>query len=209
MKMLALSLIVGVGSVCGLAALKAATLPDQSWFGAAPRYRIPKEQLLSERRDQLQAIVKVFARRTSTDRANRLAQLCYDKTLNTPFTPLDLAEIALTETGGHQLSGTAVSTRGALGVWQLMPERAKSHGYRPADMRNDEKCATAAVRELATKLEMARGDIMLAKKYYCGIGPDADAYELKRLMYRRELLLAMPVLEQDGPGRDTQVASAY
>ena len=210
MKMLALSLIVGVGSVCSLATYKLITLPEQSWFGTAPRYRIPKEQLLTERHDQLKAIIKVFARRTSADRAKYLAKLCYDKTLNTPFTPLDLAEIALAETGGHQLSGKAVSSRGALGVWQLMPERARSHGYRPADMRSDDKCAAAAVRELAVKLEMARGDLMLAKKYYCGVGPDADAYELKRMMFRRELLLAMPVVGPEGPvGGMAQVERAY
>jgi hypothetical protein len=91
-----------------------------------------------------------------------------------------------------------------------MPVRARSHGYKPADMRNDEHCATAAVRELTTKLEMARGDLNLAKKFYCGIGPDADAYEVKRLSYRRELLLALPIGEQRDPAdTTTQVASAF
>jgi hypothetical protein len=210
MKKLVLILVVMVGGLCGLVAVQSARSATEHRPSTVPRYRIPNEQRLSERRDQLRAIVKVFARRTSYERAKELARLCYHKTLNTPFTPVDLAEIALAETGGHRLSGTAVSSRGALGVWQLMPVRARSHGYRPADMRNDEHCATAAVRELATKLEMARGDLNLAKKYYCGIGPDADAYDAKRQAFRRELLLALPVNEQLDPADSApQVASAY
>ena len=69
-----------------------------------------------------------------------------------------------------------------------MPHRAKSHGYSPDDMENDEKCAEAAVRELASKMAMARGNLVRAKKLYCGVGPDADAYEVKRRQFRRELL---------------------
>lgn len=207
MRMLALSMVVGLGGVCGLSALPLLKWWEQPQVSSSPRYRIPSEQRLAERRDQLRAIVKVFARRTSLERAKQLARVCYHKTLNTPFTPVDLAEIALAETGGHRLSEKAVSSRGALGVWQLMPERARSLGYRPAEMRNDEKCAEAAVRELLIKLDMARGNLRLAKKLYCGVGPDADAYEVKRLACRRELLLAMPTTPEmdEAP---SQVASA-
>ncbi len=143
---------------------------------------------LEERRRQVPAIAAAFARRTDPQRARWLAALCYFKTLGTPFMPLDIAEIALAETGGYGLSGKAVSHKGALGVWQLMPHRAKSHGYAPEDMEDDEKCAEAAVRELASKLEMAAGDMVRAKKLYCGVGPDADAYEVKRRQFRREIL---------------------
>lgn len=203
-------IMLTVGSLLGVVAVLQAKAVERAKSEQAPRYRIPNEQRLSERRDQMRAIVKVFARRTSFDRAKQLALLCYHKTINSPFTPVDLAEIALAETGGHGLSGKAVSNRGALGVWQLMPVRARSHGYTPADMRDDAKCATAAVRELNVKLEMARGDLTLAKKYYCGVGPDADAYEQKRLAYRRELLLAMPIGDQDdSPFAQAQVARAY
>ena len=143
---------------------------------------------LEERRRQVPAIAAAFARRTDPQRARWLAALCYLKTLGTPFMPLDIAEIALAETGGHGLSGKSVSPKGALGVWQLMPQRAKSHGYSPEDMENDEKCAEAAVRELASKLEMAKGNLVRAKKFYCGVGPEADAYEVKRRQFRREIL---------------------
>jgi hypothetical protein len=143
---------------------------------------------LEERRRQVPAIAAAFARRTDPQRARWLAALCYFKTLGTPFMPLDIAEIALAETGGYGLSGKAVSHKGALGVWQLMPYRAKSHGYAPEDMEDDEKCAEAAVRELASKLEMATGDMVRAKKLYCGVGPDADAYEIKRRQFRKEIL---------------------
>lgn len=143
---------------------------------------------LEERKKQVVAIEKAFARRTDPQRARWLAALCYLKTLGTRFMPLDLAEIALTETGSHGLSGKAVSHKGALGVWQLMPKRAMSHGYDPVEMKNDEKCAEAAIRELASKLAMAKGNLPRAKKLYCGTGPAADAYEVKRRRIRREIL---------------------
>jgi hypothetical protein len=104
---------------------------------------------------------------------------------------MDIAEIALAETGSHGLAATAVSYCGALGVWQLMPSRARSHGYSPQDMENDEKCAEAAVRELLTKVKMAKGNLRRAKKLYCGVGPQADAYEVKRMRFRREILREM------------------
>ncbi len=141
-----------------------------------------------ERVEQLQAIEAAFSRRTDPQRAKYLAELCYRKTLGTVFTPLDLAEIALTETGGYHLSSRAVSPKGALGVWQLMPSRAKSHGYTSRDMFDDAKCADAAVKELQSKLIMARGDKIRAKKLYCGVGREADAYEIKRRKYRIEIL---------------------
>ena len=143
---------------------------------------------LEERKGQVPAIAAAFSLRTDTRRARWLAALCYLKTLGTPFMPMDLAEIALAETGGHGLSAKAISRKGAVGVWQLMPRRAMSHGYSPEDMGDDEKCAEAAVRELASKLEMARGDLVKAKKFYCGTGPDADAYEVKRRSFRKEIL---------------------
>ena len=143
---------------------------------------------LEERKRQVPAIATAFSRYTAPERARRLAALCYLKTLGTLFMPMDLAEIALAETGGHGLSAKAVSHKGALGVWQLMPHRAKSHGYSPDEMKNDEKCADAAVRELATKLGMAKGNMHRAKKLYCGAGPDADAYDVKRRQYRKEIL---------------------
>ena len=106
---------------------------------------------LGDRKRQVVAIEAAFARRTTPQRSRQLAALCFTKTLGTPFMPFDLAEIALAETGGHKLSAGAVSSKGALGVWQLMPRRARSHGYSPADMANDEKCAEAAVRAEETR----------------------------------------------------------
>ena len=148
-----------------------------------------------ERQKQLPAIILTFKKRTNHDRANRLAYLCYETTLETPFKPIDLAEIALAETGGHGLSGKAVSSRGAIGVWQLMPVRAKSHGYAPADMERDEKCAAAAVKELKAKLEMASGNLAVAKRLYCGGGKQARAYDVKIRKYRREILGNMAKIE--------------
>lgn len=142
---------------------------------------------LEERKQQLPVIEEVFAKLTTPERARNLSALCYLKTLGTQLTPFDLAEIALAETGGHALSSDATSSKGAIGVWQLMPNQARIHGYTAAEMRNDEKCAEAAVRTLLEKLTMARGQLDLAKKFYCGVGPQADAYLSKIQNIRKQL----------------------
>lgn len=143
---------------------------------------------LIQRKKQQMAIELAFTRRTTPERAKKLAAVCFDKTEGTVFMPFDLAEIALAETGGSRLSAHAVSPRGALGVWQLMPGRAKSHGYAPKEMSDDGKCAEAAVLELYKKLGVAHGNIERAKKLYCGQGPEADAYMKKIRNFRVEML---------------------
>jgi len=166
----------------------------------ARQKQLAQEMDRLERQRQLPAIVSVFRKLTNFERANRLAYLCYETTLDTPFKPIDLAEIALAETGGHGLSGKAVSSRGAVGVWQLMPFRARSHGYDPAEMKRDDKCAAAAVKELKTKLEMADGDLAAAKRLYCGTGRQARAYDVKIRRYRSEILGKMVKIEADSQG---------
>jgi len=143
---------------------------------------------LIQRKKQQAVIESAFSRRTSPERAHQLAAICFDKTIGTVFMPFDLAEIALAETGGHSLSSRAVSSKGARGVWQLMPVRARSHGYSPNDMLDDGKCAEAAVCELYSKLDMAQGNLERAKKYYCGQGPQANAYMKKIRTIRLEMM---------------------
>ena len=143
---------------------------------------------LIQRKKQQAVIESAFARKTSRKRAHKLAVICFEKTAATVFMPFDLAEIALAETGGHSLSSRAVSGQGARGVWQLMPERARSHGYSTKDMLDDAKCAEAAVCELYAKLTMAQGDLELAKTYYCGQGSQADAY-IKKIRSIREKMI--------------------
>ncbi|RQW89788.1 MAG: lytic transglycosylase [Geobacter sp.] len=166
-------------------------MPALSELDREIRQAAEKNANLEERRRQLPAIISAFAKRTTPQRARKLGVLCYLKTLDTPLMPMDMAEIALAETGSHGLSGKAVSYRGAMGVWQLMPSRARSHGYDPEEMVNDEKCAEAAVRELLTKIQMAKGNLRRAKKLYCGVGPQADAYETKRIRFRHEICREM------------------
>ena len=151
----------------------------------------PQDAILEERKKQVPAIYAAFARRTTPGRAKWLAEICYQKTEGTKFTPMDLAEIALAETGSHKLSSRAVSPKGAVGVWQLMPVRARSHGFDPSEMRDDEKCAEAAVLELKEKLSMAKGNLARAKRLYCGIGPAAAAYDKVRKRFRAEILLEL------------------
>ena len=72
-----------------------------------------------------------------------------------------------------------------------MPARARSHGYSTRDMLDDAKCAEAAVCELYSKLDMAQGDMELAKTYYCGQGPQADAYIKKIRGFRDKMIEAL------------------
>jgi hypothetical protein len=166
----------------------AATVAFESPVDREIRNLLEKGVSMSERKCQIKAIEAAFTRCTTPERACELATLCFTKTLGTPFMPFDLAEIALAETGGHRLSAVAISSKGALGVWQLMPQRARSHGYTPQDMGNDGKCAEAAVRELFAKLQDASGNLERAKKLYCGWGPEADAYMRRVRHVRREML---------------------
>lgn len=165
-----------------------ATMPSDSPLDREIKALLEKGVSMSERKRQVAVIETCFQRRTTPERARQLAALCYTKTLGTSFMPFDLAEIALAETGGSSLSAAAVSSKGAVGVWQLMPHRAKSHGYSPEEMENDEKCAEAAVRELYSKLEMAKGNLDRAKKLYCGQGPQAEMYLRKVHKVQREML---------------------
>lgn len=186
----------------------AATVSTETPLDREIKGLLEKGISMSERKRQIAAIESAFTRRTTPQRSRQLAALCFTKTLGTSFMPFDLAEIALAETGGHQLSADAVSSKGALGVWQLMPRRARSHGFSPSDMENDEKCAEAAVRELYTKLEMAKGNLDRAKKLYCGQGPQADAYLKKihmvRLEMRGDLKQQTELLAMDDSGTRTR-----
>lgn len=166
----------------------AATVSSESPLEREIKGLLEKGISMSERKRQVAVIEACFQRCTTPERARQLAALCFTKSLGSPFMPFDLAEIALAETGGNRLSAAAVSSKGAMGVWQLMPVRAKSHGYDPQEMENDEKCAEAAVRELYSKLEMARGNLERAKKLYCGQGPQAEMYLRKIHKVRKELL---------------------
>jgi hypothetical protein len=195
-----LLLIVVANNQASFAVVAEITTPESIAREAARQKQLEQDKDRLERQKQLPAIISAFKKRTNHERANRLAYLCYETTLDTPFKPIDLAEIALAETGGHGLSAKAVSSRGAVGVWQLMPARAKSHGYKPAEMLRDEKCAAAAVKELKSKLEMADGNLAVAKRLYCGAGKQARAYDFKIRQYRREILGWMAQAEADSQG---------
>lgn len=175
-------------TACENAPYRMAEFRPNSSFATEPTPPENNSIYLIQRKKQQAAAESAFSRRTSPERARQLAAICFDKTLGTIFMPFDLAEIALAETGGHRLSARAVSVRGARGVWQLMPRRARSHGYSAKDMLDDDKCAEAAVRELYTKLEMAQGNLDRAKKYYCGQGPQANAYMKKIRIVRKEMI---------------------
>lgn len=183
-------------TACENAPYKLAEIQSSTLLATEPSILDKARISLIQRKKQQEVIESAFSRRTSPERAHKLAAICYAKTLDTIFMPFDLAEIALAETGGHQLSSRAVSVKGARGVWQLMPYRARSHGYSAKDMLDDGKCAEAAVCELYTKLDMAKGNLERAKKLYCGQGPQADAY-IKKILKIRQGMMAELTLQND------------
>ena len=183
-------------TACENAPFKLAEIQSTTPLATEPSILDSTSISLIQRKKQQAVIEAAFSRRTSPERAHQLAAICYTKTSGTVFMPFDLAEIALAETGGHRLSSRAVSARGARGVWQLMPLRARSHGYLPNDMNDDGKCAEAAVCELYTKLDMAQGNLERAKKYYCGQGPQATAY-MKKIRTIRQEMMAELQLQSD------------
>jgi len=183
-------------TACENAPYKLAEIQSSTLLATEPSILDKARISLIQRKKQQEVIESAFSRRTSPERAHKLAAICYAKTLDTIFMPFDLAEIALAETGGHQLSSRAVSVKGARGVWQLMPYRARSHGYSAKDMLDDGKCAEAAVCELYTKLDMAKGNLERAKKLYCGQGPQADAY-MKKIRIVRQGMMAELTLQND------------
>ncbi|MCK7470782.1 MAG: hypothetical protein MZU95_08335 [Desulfomicrobium escambiense] len=103
---------------------------------------------------------------------------------------MDIAEIALAETGSHGLSARAVSSKGAMGVWQLMPSRARSHGFDPEDMVNDENVLKQQSVSSLPRYKWQRA-ISKERKLYCGVGPQANAYEVKRIRFRHEIFQEM------------------
>ena len=187
-KKLIYLLCLFVLTACENAPFKLANFNSSSSLATEP-YPLDSNTISIIQRKKQQAVIEAaFSRKTSRKRARKLAAICFEKTAATVFMPFDLAEIALAETGGHYLSSRAVSTQGARGVWQLMPQRAKSHGYSTKDLLDDAKCAEAAVCELYSKLTMAQGNLELAKTYYCGQGPQADAY-MKKIRSIREKMV--------------------
>lgn len=186
-KLLCLTCLLFI-TACENAPFKLAEIQSTTSLASEPSILDSSSITLIQRKKQQAVIESTFLRRTTPERARRLAAICFDKTAGTVFMPFDLAEIALAETGGHQLSARAVSTKGAIGVWQLMPYRARSHGFSPKEMLDDGKCAEAAVCELYTKLDMAKGNLERAKKLYCGQGPQATAYMKKIRTIRQEMI---------------------
>ena len=175
-------------TACENAPLKLANFNSSTSLASEPCVLDSNTISLIQRKKQQAVIELAFSSKTSRKRARKLAAICFEKTAATVFMPFDLAEIALAETGGHYLSSHAVSGQGARGVWQLMPDRARSHGYSTKDLLDDAKCAEAAICELYSKLDIAQGDMELAKTYYCGQGAQADAY-IKKIRGIREKMV--------------------
>jgi hypothetical protein len=52
------------------------------------------------------------------------------------------------------------------------------------------KSASKRCRELTSKLDNGKGDLAKAKKLYCGMGPQADAYARKTKQLKKEIRMS-------------------
>jgi membrane-bound lytic murein transglycosylase D len=93
--------------------------------------------------------------------------------------PTDLAAVVLVESGGRP---TALSPKGALGLWQLMPETARRYGLTVSsakDERTDVNQATRAAARYLRDLYARFGDWKLAFAAY-----NAGEQAVQRAMMR-------------------------
>jgi len=80
---------------------------------------------------------------------------------------------------------TAISKRGAIGVWQIMPYEAEYYGYTAKDMFSIEKNLLVAKKVLYRKASVVKNP-WNAVKYYNGSGWHAHNYKkhIKRAYYK-------------------------
>lgn len=81
--------------------------------------------------------------------------------------------LALAESGGDPLN---VSSRGAAGLWQLMPSTARAYGIAPAERLDVEKSTRAAARYIRHLLDEFHGDLLWTVAAY-----NAGGGNLKRV----------------------------
>ena len=107
------------------------------------------------------------------DRGSRVARLplillrpTVEQILRSHGVPVDLAAVILVESGG---SATALSPKGARGLWQLMPDTARRYGLR-VDLIQDDRLdlpkATDAAARYLHDLYLQFGDWKLALAAY-------------------------------------------
>lgn len=81
--------------------------------------------------------------------------------------------LALAESGGDPLN---VSSRGAAGLWQLMPSTARAYGITPGERLDVEKSTRAAARYIRHLLDEFHGDLLWTVAAY-----NAGGGNLKRV----------------------------
>ncbi len=128
-----------------------------------------------------QPVESVFSREKFNSGVARVQQLrpLLEPILREYGVPTDFAAVVLVESGGR---ATALSPKGALGLWQLMPETARRYGLTvsaAADERTDALKATRAAARYLGDLYAQFGDWKLAFAAY-----NAGEQAVQRAMVR-------------------------
>lgn len=98
------------------------------------------------------------------------------------------------ESGGNP---NAISSKGAIGLMQLMPATARKYGLDPTLPKEN---IEAGARNWREALDWAKGDVGLAASYYQG-GPDRSKWGPQNAAYRSQILAA---LRRTGEGIEAQ-----
>lgn len=108
----------------------------------------------------------------STINANREIVNYIEYTLVSRGLPRHLRNLSLLESG---FANSSISTAGAVGIWQIMPDHAQDHGLSQADRADVYRSTQAAANSLTRMYNKYHDWITVLAAYNCGEGNVAKA----------------------------------
>ncbi len=169
----------------------AVTLADKNWMHS------PEVSQQTNNAHQSAPFEPLARFRAGVDRVNQLRPTV-EPILQDEGVPTDLIAVVLVESGGLS---TALSPKGALGLWQLMPDTARRYGLvvsKEQDDRLDIRKSTRAAAHYLRDLYQQFGDWQMALAAY-NAGERAVERTIERLGYNSFSLIerSLPLETRD------------